>query len=190
MLTTLFYVLCGFAVLHFIYERIVLPSIRLHYRNELFKIRDTVRNEMISGVEGKDVEVAKLVHDGLNNTINRLHYLTLGNKVRAQMRFEADESMRNHVKKHVDMMMSSNNETLKGTLDRTVDIMDKVLLFNNLFFFIYTLPLLGIVLTVSLVLSTANKMVKKYRSRLKSKEFEETILLMNDRFVKRAVVPA
>lgn len=190
MITTLFYVLCVLAILHFIYERIVLPSVRLHYRNELFKIRDTVRNEMISGVEGKDVEIAKLVHDGLNNTINRLHYLTLGNKVRAQMKFENNESMRNHVKKHVDLMMSSENETLKTALNDTVCVMDKVLLFNNLFFFIYMLPIVAVVLVVSSVVSAVKTVVRTYKSRLKSKDFEETLLLMNDRFVKMAVVPA
>lgn len=40
MIAMLFYLLCGFAVIHVIYERIVQPSIRLHYRNRLFAIRD------------------------------------------------------------------------------------------------------------------------------------------------------
>ncbi|MBH2937754.1 hypothetical protein I5Q40_22430 [Serratia marcescens] len=190
MITMLFYTLCVLAILHFIYERIVLPSVRLHYRNELFKIRDTVRNEMISGVDGKDIEIAKLVHDGLNNTINRLHYLTLGNKVRAQMRFENNENMRNHVKRQVDMMLSSKNEILKKALDDTVSVMDKMLIFNNMFFFVYTLPLVPLVLAVSMVISAVKKAVKTYKSRMKSKEFEETILLMNDGFVRMAVVPA
>ena len=76
MLTVLFYVLLGLGAAHFIYERIILPSIRLHYRNQLFALRDVARRKIIDGGSDTSMQAATLVHDSLNNAINRLHCQT------------------------------------------------------------------------------------------------------------------
>ncbi|HCI6751832.1 TPA: hypothetical protein N2R22_002997 [Klebsiella pneumoniae] len=188
MIAMLFYLLCGFAVIHVIYERIVQPSIRLHYRNRLFAIRDEVRNQIIEGLNEHDAKVANVVHHGLNNTINRLHLLTLGNKIRAQKRFEEDEQMRQRVEENVSLIVKCDNEIILNALNKTVEIADKVLLFNNLMFFIYTLPLVLLFWMSSGVLTVCKKFFKLYKKRLVSKEFEKSIIFMNDRFVDRAVV--
>ena len=44
---TLFYILIILAVWHFVYEAILLPSIRWNLRNELFALRDRLRNVVI-----------------------------------------------------------------------------------------------------------------------------------------------
>ncbi|WP_382631345.1 hypothetical protein, partial [Streptomyces sp. NPDC056982] len=72
MLTVLFYVLLCMAAAHFIYERILLPSLRLHYRNKLFELRDEVRNQIIANHSEDNTQAAQLVHEALNNAINRL----------------------------------------------------------------------------------------------------------------------
>ncbi|HHM1756158.1 TPA: hypothetical protein ACRGPK_004105, partial [Klebsiella pneumoniae] len=119
MIAMLFYLLCGFAVIHVIYERIVQPSIRLHYRNRLFAIRDEVRNQIIEGLNEHDAKVANVVHHGLNNTINRLHLLTLGNKIRAQKRFEEDEQMRQRVEENVSLIVKCDNKIILNALNKT-----------------------------------------------------------------------
>ncbi|MFZ1875011.1 MAG: hypothetical protein WAU54_19875 [Chania sp.] len=187
MITTLFFVLCGFAVLHFIYEKIALPSLRLHFRNELFKIRDCVRKEIITGQLGKDLAAANLIHEGLNNTINRLHMLTLGNKMRAQQRFETDERMRELVLEHSAVLAKMESVTLQKAFDRTVDIMEKVLLCNNGLFMLYSLPLILLAWLCGLLLKTLHQSLSLLKDRLKSTYFEKSILFMNDSFVRRAV---
>ncbi|WP_337264354.1 MULTISPECIES: hypothetical protein [unclassified Serratia (in: enterobacteria)] len=188
MITTLFYVLCGFAVLHFIYERIVQPSLRLHFRNELFKVRDCVRNEIIEGKLGKDLAAANLMHEGLNNTINRLHMLTLGNKWRAQQRFETDKVMRATVLEQSAILYRIENEALKKSLRRTVKIMDYVLISNNGLFMIYSFPLVVFITLCSLAVAALRQSLRIVNQRIiRAKDFEKSILLMNDSFVNQAV---
>lgn len=188
MITTLFYVLCGFAVLHVLYERVIQPSVRLHYRNRLFAIRDGVRNQIISGLNEHDLQVANIIHHGLNNTINRLHMLTLGNKIRAQKRFEEDESMRERVEECAALIEECKNEYLLSAIDETVDIADKVLFFNNMLFFFYTLPIVLVFWIASGLISACKRVYSLYKNRLISKDFEKSIIFMNDKFVKQAVI--
>ncbi|EKN6119592.1 hypothetical protein ACPX3P_000191 [Yersinia enterocolitica] len=187
MIAMLFYALCGFAALHFIYERIILPSMRLKFRNELFRIRDTVRNEIISGDLGKDLVAANLIHDGLNNTINRLHLLTIGNKVRAQIKFERDPAMRDRVKRNSEVLITCKNSVLTEAIKDSVSIMDSALIWNNLLFIIYVSPVVLVMMLGGLVLKTLNHTMQLFKSRIKAKEFEESILLMNDNFMNRVV---
>lgn len=60
MLTVLFYVLLGLGAAHFIYERIILPSIRLHYRNQLFALRDVARKELLTVVQSLQYKLLRL----------------------------------------------------------------------------------------------------------------------------------
>ena len=65
------------AILHFIYEAIILPTIRWNLRNELFSLRDKLRNVVINK-EQYDPATFELAHSGINHFINRLHHLDLG----------------------------------------------------------------------------------------------------------------
>ena len=96
--------------------------------------------------------------------------------------------MRQRVEENVSLIVKCDNEIILNALNKTVEIADRVLLFNNLMFFIYTLPLVLLFWMSSGVLTVCKKFFKLYKKRLVSKEFEKSIIFMNDRFVDRAVV--
>ncbi|AKL17031.1 MULTISPECIES: hypothetical protein [Citrobacter] len=189
MITALFFTLCAFAAFHFIYERILQPSLRLSFRNELFEIRDKVRNEIISGnLSPKDMKAAVLIHDGLNNTINRLHLLTIGNKIRAEINFARNPEIKERVNKHAKVLFACENEELLQAVSESVKVMDKALVANNLPFLLYIAPVVLSFMLIGKVFSVANSTATKYLQWFKAKQFEKAILLSNDGFLSKVVV--
>lgn len=183
MPTVLFFVLLGMATAHFIYERILLPSIRLYYRNKLFELRDKVRNELIDNPEPASVDSAKLVHEVLNNAINRLHLMTIQNQYRARKRLYKDESLQSKVKKEVEIINNSNNKVITGAIRESAEILNKVMFFNSFMLFLYALPIfISVVLIAKIASSVANrvkKVINEYR------KLEEAVMVLPDRLIKK-----
>lgn len=183
MLTTLFYVLCILAIVHFIYEKIILPSIRLSFRNQLFALRDKVRKEIIKGDLGADLAPAQLVHDGLNNAINRLHLMTLPNKIRAQRRMQSNPAIQARIKREVQQLKNCKNKDVIDVMMESGFILEKTMIFNNLMFLIYILPVALSILFIVKVVKTATGIF----AQLRSPALEEAIMLLPDQQVREVV---
>lgn len=183
MLTVLFYVLLGMGAAHYIYERIILPSIRLHYRNQLFALRDIARKKMIDGTSESGMQAAGLVHEALNNAINRLHLLTLPNKYRAQKKISQDPSIMNRLKREIEIFNKCDDGEIVGVMMRSNDLLERVFIFNNLMMLIYLFPAVLCLLFLIKVVKTANNCVKW----LSGRELEEAIMLLPDRQVAKVV---
>lgn len=183
MLTVLFFVLLGFGAAHFIYERIILPSIRLHYRNQLFALRDVAREKIIESDSESAVHAANLVHDALNNAINRLHLLTLPNKFRAQKRVAEDPAIRQRIKREIDVFKRCEDSEIIDVLFKSSRVLENVLIFNNLMLLIYLLPFVLAVVFCVKVIKTASSVVRWVKGR----ELEEAIMLLPDPQVRQVV---
>lgn len=183
MLTVLFYVLLGLGAAHFIYERIILPSIRLHYRNQLFILRDEVRQKIIDGTSGSGLQAANLVHEAINNAINRLHLLTLPNKFRAQKRVYGDAAIRQKLKREVDMFNRCDDPEIIKYLVKSGVILENVLLFNSFMVVLYLLPFVTVMWLCIRVFKTA----KTALSWLNDRALEEVIMLLPEAQVKQVV---
>lgn len=184
MLTVLFYVLLCMAAAHFIYERILLPSVRLHYRNKLFELRDIVRNQIISNNGKEEVQAAELVHEALNNAINRLHLMTLPNRVRAQRRLSANPEIQARIRREVELFKKYRDRSLVVTIQESAKILDKVLFFNSLMLILYTLPIMLTIWAVAKVLQTANQLLALLTER---QSLEQAVMLLPDRQVAKLV---
>ncbi|ENZ5482424.1 hypothetical protein ACGU0V_004005 [Serratia marcescens] len=183
MLTVLFYVLLGLGAAHFIYERILLPSIRLHYRNQLFTLRDEIRAKIIHGTSESGIQAANLVHDALNNAINRLHLLTLPNKFRAQKRVYEDAVIRQRLKREIEVFKRCDDEDIIKILMKSGGVLENVLIFNNLMALVYLSPIVFCVLFCIHVVKTTNRVVRWVKGR----ELEEAIMLLPDPQVQKVV---
>lgn len=184
MLTVLFYVLLCMAAVHFIYERILLPSVRLQYRNRLFELRDTVRNQIINHSSDDDLKAAQLIHEALNNAINRLHLMTLPNRVRAQRRLSANPEIQARIRREVELFNRCSNEVLNSTIQQSVQVLEKVLFFNSLMLLIYTFPIFLTIKLVATVVSTAAQLVNMLTDR---KSLEQAVMLLPDRQVAKLI---
>lgn len=183
MLTVLFYVLIGLGAAHFIYERIILPSVRLHYRNQLFALRDEVRQKIIDGTSDGSLQAANLVHEAINNAINRLHLLTLPNKFRAQKRVYENPAIRQKLKREVEMFNRCDDRDIIKSLVKSGVILENVLLFNSLMLLIYLLPFVTVMWFCIRVFKTAKSALRWLNGR----ELEDVIMLLPESQVKEVV---
>ncbi|MGK3111816.1 hypothetical protein [Candidatus Pantoea formicae] len=184
MLTVLFYVLLSMAAAHFIYERILLPSLRLHYRNKLFELRDTVRNEIISDHSEDNTKAAQLVHEALNNAINRLHLMTITNRVRAKIRLESNPEIRAKLNREVELFARCNNPVINDSIKESAKILEKVYVLNNLMLILYTFPIYLVVASIANVVKAANNLLTLISDR---KSLEQAVMLLPDRQVAKLV---
>lgn len=187
-MTYLFYIICGMAVIHFIYERIILPSIRLSFRAKLFQIRDAVRSELLfSSLSVKDKKAAELVHRGLNNAINRLHMLTLSNKVIVTKRVMDSSELRNAMMEYKNTIDSCESIVVKKALCDANKVMDDVFLANSFFALLYLFPVVIFYMLVKLILrglKTTNSLLLDALRLKQNKELKETILILPDNKIK------
>lgn len=183
MLTVLFYVLLGLGAAHFIYERIILPSIRLHYRNQLFALRDVARRKIIDGGSDTSMQAATLVHDSLNNAINRLHLLTLPNKFRAQKRMAENHAIRQKIRREIDVFKRCDDREVVDVLFKSGRILENVLLFNSLMLLLYMFPFVLAVWFCVRVIKTSSSLVQWVKVR----DLEEAIMLLPDTQVEKVV---
>lgn len=185
MLTVLFFVLLGMALAHFIYEKILLPSIRLHFRNKLFELRDRVRNELIENRTSESAEAAKLVHEVLNNAINRLHMMTLQNQWRARKRFRNDPSIQHKINRDVEILRRADNKVIDGTIRDSASILKNVLFFNSFMFFVYTLPVFILVVAFAKIVNGISQRIRGFISGCR--KLEQAVMLLPDRMIKKLI---
>jgi hypothetical protein len=77
-MATLILVLFALAGLHFIYEGIIAPSIRMGLRYRLFAMRDELRRLKFDHGERLDNELYRHVESSINATIKHLHQIDAG----------------------------------------------------------------------------------------------------------------
>lgn len=143
MLVILFFLLCTLAIIHFLYERIILPEIRLYYRNELFVLRDKVRDILLNE-ESRENEKsgAAFLHNALNNSINRLHYLTISNRIITAKVLSEQPELRSKIQNQIDLIKKSENLQLYSVFNECCIITNKMFMFNSLFALIYLIPII------------------------------------------------
>lgn len=185
MLTVLIYVLLGLAAAHYVYEKILLPSVRLHYRNKLFELRDGIRDEIIADKSDLDKQAANLVHEALNNAINRLHLMTLRNRVRAQRQLDANPALRAQINREVELFKKCNNSKINQTISESADILRNVLLFNNLMMLLYLSPVFLVIQVTSMLVKTTSTLLLQLREQ---NTLEEAVLLLPDRQVSKLAI--
>ncbi|EGT4441755.1 hypothetical protein SNN71_001202 [Cronobacter sakazakii] len=184
MLTVLFYVLLCMAAAHFIYERILLPSLRLHYRNKLFELRDEVRNQIIADHSADNTQAAQLVHEALNNAINRLHLMTITNRVRARRRLATNPDIQAKINREIDLFHRCDSEVINKSIIQSAEILEKVYVVNNLMLIAYTFPIYLAIATVAKVVKAANSLLALVTDR---QSLERAVMLLPDRQVARLV---
>ena len=155
---TLFYILIILAVWHFVYEAILLPSIRWNLRNELFALRDRLRNVVIEN-QKYDKTVFDLVHNGLNNYINRLHWVDLRFEFKFRKILKNNPAIRKEVEQNLQKIEESKNQEIKAVFYQTKSILWRAFAANIGGFLFYLIPLVFIVFSIEKLLNIILKTI-------------------------------
>ena len=105
------------AVMHFFYEGIILPSIRLSLRYKLFALRDQLR--ALLGRSGAAGDVFLVQQSAINNSIKILNRIDTAMMATFSQQMRADDSMRRRVEKRVKIVENYECEDFQKIVAET-----------------------------------------------------------------------
>ncbi len=145
------------AVFHFVYDGIVLPSIRQHFRNKLFILRDELRSIYIDEKDTIDREIFNLVHDSLSNFINRIHILTISTRKDFVKRYSGDKGFKKEIDKRRTMVEKYDHQKLKNIIKEADQILKYSFIANSGAWFVYVIPIAFVVWSMKKISDTAKE---------------------------------
>jgi hypothetical protein len=151
---TIFFIIVLAAIFHFIYESILLPSLRLELRYKLFKLRDKLRNLKAENPTKIDDNVFYLLEDTICTVINRMPYLNIKGKIDASKEFEHNAVFRKRVEHRKNILKECNNEDIQKIHSKIMLISFGAFCLNAGGWFFILAPLLLIALVVAFVTSS------------------------------------
>jgi hypothetical protein len=157
-MSILFIILFAMSVFHFVYEGIIIPSLRLSLRFKLFAIRDQLRRFKAEN-EISD-EIFFLLNDSINNAIRLIPHVTLGVVVKALKDLIDNAELRRKVEAKIALIENCGIKELQQIRQASNDVMRKAFLANSFAFMIYLLPISAIVALSSLVIKKVKNLFK------------------------------
>ena len=134
------------SILHFIYEGIIAPTLRVYQRNKLFTLRDQLRNINCTQLKGNDKYAYEYIEKGLSNSIFNLSKLNLYSFSRYIGKFENDLNLQKEIAARSEKIKESSIEDLKYIYDEAGKITFDTICINSGAWFFYLVPILFSVL--------------------------------------------
>ena len=136
-----FFVLIGLSLFHFIYNGIILPSIRLGLRYKLFSLRDQLRWLKMRNDKEISPEVFSYVEGSINITIRLLHSISLELFAKAEQEIKKDENFYNRIEKRSQIIQACSIREIEEIERKNTFIFAKALAANSDGLFIYLFPI-------------------------------------------------
>ncbi len=155
----LFIILFILSIIHFVYQRIILPSYRQNLRTELFIIRDELRKELIKNKNNYNkttIRAFREVDESINKATNRLHWLTLTRLINLLKTDLSTEDIKRKNKLH-NLMEASQSQLPLELYNRSSLILCKALIINSFMLIMYAMPLLIPYMIIRALLKALNK---------------------------------
>ena len=164
MSATLILFLVVISAIHYVYDRIMLPSMRQRQRDKLFILRDRLRNEMIEnrGMKPETLKVFKQMDDRINLAVNRLHLFTFTNFVKFQVnsREKKLEQAVKRANKFRENLQECESSIPREVHEELLIELKNVLTMNSLLFVLWLAPLVLLVQLVSLIFTVMSSSIK------------------------------
>lgn len=164
-MTTIFIVLIIFAIFHFIYESILLPSFRLELRYKLFELRDELRNIKSEKNSKVSDDVFYLLEGTVCTVINRLPFFSLSARMDAFKEYESNKSFQNRVEKRKNILESCQDDRIKKINKELIDIATVAFILNSGGWIYIVIPFLLLVFAFAFITksirSVKNMLIKE-----------------------------
>lgn len=165
------------SVIHFIYEAIIAPTLRLNIRHQLFVLRDRSHEIIVADkLINEDEKAIKLINRYINTAIDRMQYLNLYTIYKIDKKVKGDNKMKEKVKKTKISIENAKDQEIKNIDKELNKLTGKILLVNLGAWLIYLIPVLLIILFVSKLSITIKSFIKNL--------VQELIFLPNYQFDK------
>ena len=144
-MSILIYIILSLALLHFIYQGIILPSFRLKYRYKIFSMRDNLRRLKFERDNEIDDKLFEYLQTSLNITLNILYRIDFSLLVKAKSIYEHNEKFRNNIErraKYIDGLFDKCDVTeIIEIRKKYLELLEQVLLANSGALLIYLVPI-------------------------------------------------
>lgn len=128
-------------IVHFVYDKIILPSVHLNLKNELFALRDEIRGLMIKEGYDETDEAFIFVHDGINASISRLVDVNLIYLIRFSMDLGEDKDLKREINERINQIHQSDSQQLLSIFQRANSVVEKAFVANIGAWLFYLIPL-------------------------------------------------
>jgi hypothetical protein len=142
MMAIFFIALAALAVIHFIYEAILAPSLRFELRLKLFALRDEIRILKLQHPDSLSDEVFRDLQSSLNATISRLKLIDLRILKTAYDSFEHDEKLRKRAEQRDELINACPIPEVRAIRQRQIWLVGYALLINSGGWVPYLVPVL------------------------------------------------
>lgn len=132
---------------HFVYEAILLPGYRMRLRNELFALRDTVRNLHLERGSRELSPELELLHDGINYYLTRLHRITPTVVLQIEAAYRQNEDIRATIDARRRLIEQADDSRIREISQHINTVISQALVANIGGWMIYIIP---VVIAISL----------------------------------------
>lgn len=130
------------ATFHFVYEGIILPSIRVHLRYRLFALRDRLRYLQLTPGNNLQNDVFDSMQGSINSTIKFLPNINLYLLSVAREAYKKEPELRERVVESQTLLESCSIEEIKAIQRESTNLFGYALIANLGGLLIYIIPIL------------------------------------------------
>lgn len=149
-----------FALLHFGYEGIVAPILKLKYRHKLFTLRDKLHNIKLQDNENSDV--IELIESGVEGFLDRMDELTFSQLSRAKKIYEEDKEAHSKIMQIESTISNCKNEELKMIDKQLMRIAKKILMINSGGWLFYIIPIALVAIPITKIKNYIKNSLKDF----------------------------
>lgn len=140
-MSTVLFIIFLLAIVHFAYENIVAPTLRVYQRNKLFALRDQLRTIDFYSLSKTDKVAFECVEKSLTNCIQNLPYMNIYNFTRYKQEYEKNEKLREVVDCKINSISQCSVDELREIFNQSGKISYDAILINSGLLFLYLIPL-------------------------------------------------
>lgn len=139
--STLITVLFVLSILHYIYESIIVPNQRMILRDDLFELRDKLRNSYGEYNEA-DRKAFDVLHDkGINHGLNNLSLYCLLSQIKVYLAVERNPELKENAEKQIEIINNASHQTIIDSFSEYSRIIEKAHMLNSGGWSFYIIPI-------------------------------------------------
>ena len=150
------WILLAVAGLHYIYEGIILPVIRLHFRYRLFAIRDQVRRLQDDRISD---QLYQYMQENVNNAIALLPRITFSFIKDSENYLKENPNLSNRIERRAQAFVECEAEVVRDIHYNTYKIVLLALGANCLGLIAYILPIFFIGIAIAKIKETVKRII-------------------------------
>lgn len=136
------FVLLILALVHLLYESVILPNVRMTIKFKLFRLRDRLRRIKIEKSDELDSQTFRVIEGSINTTISFLHRATVSTIFDSQRIINSDDKLKKRIEKRVRFVSEIQSQELKEIINDVTKCFLHALVINSMMLLIYVIPII------------------------------------------------